>query len=158
MPAPGRWWRRCRVPASPLALARTLALSGKRSESIRLVADLRRLAERRYVSPFELALCQFALPFLVLLSRAAKRRPWVLGWLAAGILLVHVVELFWLVVPPLRPTLYVHWLDLAAPLGVGGIWLAAVVWRLSRHPLLPVPQLQAREAFAHEGHEAPGRP
>src|SRR5207253_485419 len=35
-----------------------------------------------------MALCQFALPFFVLLSRAAKRRAWALGSLAAGIMLV----------------------------------------------------------------------
>jgi hypothetical protein len=105
-----------------------------------------------------MALCQFVLPFFVLLSRAAKRRSWALGTLAAGILLIHMVELFWLIMPSLRPTLAIHWLDLAAPLGIGGIWLAAFTWQLSRHPLLPMSQPQAREVFAHEGHEAPGRP
>jgi hypothetical protein len=103
-----------------------------------------------------MALCQFVLPFFVLLSRRVKRRARALGTLAAGILLIHVIEMFWLVMPPLRPALAIHWLDLAALLGIGGLWLAAFAWRLSRHPLLPVPQPQ--EVFAHEGHEAPGRP
>lgn len=103
-----------------------------------------------------MAICQFVLPFFVLLSRAVKRRGWALGTLAAGILLIHVVELFWLVMPPLRAALAVHWLDLAALLGIGGIWLAGFTWRLGRHPLLP--QTQPQEVFAHEGHEAPGRP
>jgi hypothetical protein len=105
-----------------------------------------------------LAICQFALPFAVLLSRAVKRRAWALGLLAAALLAIHLVEVFWLVVPPLRPKFYIHWLDVATALGIGGIWLAAFLWRLNRHPLLPVAPPLAREAFEHEGHEAPGRP
>ncbi len=51
-------------PESPRmhsALARTLALAGKREESLRILAELTELAERRYVSPFELASVNFAL-------------------------------------------------------------------------------------------------
>ncbi len=51
-------------PHSPMmqaALGRMLALSGKREESVRILRELHGLAERRYVSPFDLALCHFAL-------------------------------------------------------------------------------------------------
>ena len=51
-------------PGSPLmqaALGRTLALSGKRAEALRMLHDLNELAARRYVSPFELASMHFAL-------------------------------------------------------------------------------------------------
>jgi TolB-like protein/Tfp pilus assembly protein PilF len=51
-------------PQSPImqaALGRTLALSGKRNEAIRILDDLHHLAERRYLSPFELASLYFAL-------------------------------------------------------------------------------------------------
>ncbi|HLW77441.1 MAG TPA: tetratricopeptide repeat protein [Bryobacteraceae bacterium] len=51
-------------PRSPLmqaALARTLALSGKPSESLRILRALHDLEEKRYVSPFELASLRFAL-------------------------------------------------------------------------------------------------
>jgi TolB-like protein/tetratricopeptide (TPR) repeat protein len=51
-------------PQSPkmhAALARTLALSGKRDEAMRILAELRELAEKRYVSPSDLASLHFAL-------------------------------------------------------------------------------------------------
>jgi hypothetical protein len=43
------------------ALARTLALSGKQSESLRILGELHDLAARRYVSPFEVASLHFTL-------------------------------------------------------------------------------------------------
>jgi len=51
-------------PQSPLiqaALGRTFALSGKKPEAIRIVGELQKLSEKRYVSPFELASLHFAL-------------------------------------------------------------------------------------------------
>jgi tetratricopeptide (TPR) repeat protein len=51
-------------PQSPrmhAALGRTLALSGKREEARRILAELRELAERRYVSPSDVASLHFAL-------------------------------------------------------------------------------------------------
>jgi serine/threonine-protein kinase len=48
-------------PITQAALARTLALSGKKADSVRVLRDLHGLSERRYVSPFELALVHFAL-------------------------------------------------------------------------------------------------
>ncbi len=51
-------------PQSPImqaALGRTLALSRKQSEAVRMLEQLHHLAEKRYVSPFELAGLHFAL-------------------------------------------------------------------------------------------------
>lgn len=51
-------------PQSPLmqaALGRTFALSGKRNEALRILRELHELAEKRYVSPFEIASLHFAL-------------------------------------------------------------------------------------------------
>src|SRR5439155_27062717 len=41
----------------------------------------------------------FAVPFCLLLSRAAKREPQLLGRLVAAILIVRLVDLFWLIAP-----------------------------------------------------------
>jgi serine/threonine-protein kinase len=51
-------------PHSPMmqaALARTLALSGKIREADRMLQELEHLAEKRYVSPFDVAATQFAM-------------------------------------------------------------------------------------------------
>ena len=90
-----------------------------------------------------LVVFHFALPFLLLLSRDLKRNARLLGMVAAGILLVRLVDLFWLVAPgppgaPRRPSMSVHWMDLTAPIGLGGIWLVAFARELKSRPLLPL--------------------
>lgn len=92
----------------------------------------------------------FIVPFLLLLSRNTKR---LFGQkvmaAAAGLLFVmHIVEMYWLVMPNyaeirhiephLPDALAPHWMDAACLLGVGGVFLAAVFFRMTQHPVVPV--------------------
>lgn len=80
----------------------------------------------------------FALPFLVLLSRRAKRIPRALGSLAALLLFAHVVDSFWLVVPAHRPQgIAVAWSDVAALAALGALFVAAFL-RIARSPAIAV--------------------
>jgi hypothetical protein len=95
-------------------------------------------------------LLHFGLPFVVLLSRTSKRRAQVLGRLAAGLLMMHLLELFWLVLPAFSPsTLVIHWLDVALPIGMGGLWMAVFVWQLQRRALLPLHDPRLQEVVHH---------
>ena len=99
-------------------------------------------------------LFQFAGPFLLLLARSFRRTDWSLAILAGAILLVHLADLFWLVVPPFRPSgISIHWLDVAAPLGIGGVWVAGYAWLLARRPLLARhdPRNPALQTAAEQG-------
>jgi hypothetical protein len=79
----------------------------------------------------------FALPFVVLLSRDVKRRPRALGLLALALVALRFVDLFWMVAPAFHPAqLMVHWLDAAALLGLGGLWLGVFVRELASRPLV----------------------
>jgi hypothetical protein len=80
----------------------------------------------------------FAVPFLVLLSRDVKRNPRVLATVAAGILVMCVVDVFWIVKPGFQDHASVHWLDLAALVGLGGIWVSVFIGRLKSRSLVPV--------------------
>ena len=94
----------------------------------------------------------FALPFLLLLAGDLKRNPRALGGVAVLLLLLRFVDLFWLVVPSFFPDgVRVHWLDLAAPAAVGGVWTAAWLFFLRRAPLLPQgdPRFDVAEEAAH---------
>jgi len=74
----------------------------------------------------------FGLPFLVLLSRRAKRAPRSLGLLAMLLLVAHLADSFWLVVPNFRPQgIALAWTDGPAIAALGGIWLA-VFLRVAR--------------------------
>ena len=85
-----------------------------------------------------LIVLQFALPFLLLLSRVVKRRA---GWLAAvgaGILIMRMVDYFWLVAPTFHPGAFsLHWMDVVAPLALGGLWIAMFAGRLRAGALVP---------------------
>lgn len=98
-----------------------------------------------------LILFHFAVPFLLLLSRGTKRRIRMLSTVAAMIFCMRLVDLFWLVTPAFHPKgLRLHWMDLVAPIGVGGIWIGVFVWQLKRRPLLPLHDPYLQEAVHHE--------
>jgi hypothetical protein len=85
-----------------------------------------------------LVVFHFAVPFLLLLSRRTKRASGTLVKVAAGILVMRVVELFWIVAPERSPDGFrLHWLDLTALIAIGGFWLAFFVRQLGRRALLP---------------------
>jgi len=70
----------------------------------------------------------FFLPLAILLSRAAKRSPALLGAIAAALLVAHAVDVFWLVIPSSRPDGFaLAWSDGAAIVVLAGIW--AWLWR-----------------------------
>jgi hypothetical protein len=81
----------------------------------------------------------FALPFLFLISRNVKRRLALLGFGCTWMLIMHVVDIYWFVMPNVSPgKLAVHWIDLAALLAVGGIYFAVVLYGMRRHALIPL--------------------
>jgi len=100
-----------------------------------------------------LALLHFALPFLLLLSRDLKRQSKMLAGVAVLLLVMHWVDLYWNVVPNFSPeNLSFHWLDVAAPLALGGLWVWLFVGELRKRPLLPVNDPYLEEVFTDGGH------
>ncbi len=81
---------------------------------------------------------QFALPFILLLLRTVKRKAAALCAVALGIALMHQIELFWFIAPTFHPDGFtIHWTMFLAPIGIGGVWLAAFFSELKKRPLLP---------------------
>lgn len=95
-------------------------------------------------------LLHFLFPFLLLLSRSLKKRMAALAGVAGLLLVMRWVDLFWQAAPTFSPHhVTFHWLDLAAPVGVGGLWLAWFFRELARRPLLPVGDPYLTEAPGH---------
>jgi hypothetical protein len=93
---------------------------------------------------------QFLLPFFLLLQRPLKRNPRTLSYIAILILVAHLVHDFWFFTPAFhRDGFHIHWMDFAAPLGIGGIWVAAFLWMLQRRPLLPLHDHRLVEETGH---------
>jgi hypothetical protein len=112
-----------------------------------------------------LVVFQFSVPFVLLLSRDLKRNASRLVLVAVGILAMRGVDLFFLISPEFAPNgmnvhltgeglpthLFIHWLDIAAPIGIGGVWLGLFLSQLARRPLLPMRDPHLAEALAHVG-------
>ncbi len=89
---------------------------------------------------------QFATPFVLLLARKNKSYPKRLSAIAWMIFAATVVNVYWLVVPSFRHSgLEGLWLDIAAFLGIGGIWIAVFLWVFGRRSFLPHLSLQPEE-------------
>ena len=97
-----------------------------------------------------IVLAHFAGPFIFLMSRHIKRRLHLLGFGAAWMLVMHVIDIYWFVMPNFAPGQFLpHWMDLAAVFAVGGVYFAVVFWRMRRHSLIPIgdPRLGRALAF-----------
>jgi hypothetical protein len=95
---------------------------------------------------------QFAFPFLALLSRASKRSAEKLAILAVLILVMRVIDVIWLIEPAFKGPRSGLWMDVVAPIGMGGLWLATFAWQLQKRALVPLndPQLEQAMEVTHE--------
>jgi hypothetical protein len=84
-----------------------------------------------------IAIFHFFVPFFLLLLRFVKKNPTRLRTLAIWIIIMKVLDVFWIVEPAFRQRgLEVYWTDAAALIGLGGIWLAYFIRNLKSRPLL----------------------
>jgi hypothetical protein len=97
-----------------------------------------------------LVFLHFALPFALLLSREVKRSTDMILGVSIVIIAMRFVDLYWLVMPDFRKDGFgVSWMDFAAPIALGGLWLWAFTWQLNRRPLLPIHDPHLQEALEH---------
>ncbi|HKY22200.1 MAG TPA: hypothetical protein VJM31_13380 [Vicinamibacterales bacterium] len=98
-----------------------------------------------------LVIFHFAVPFLVLLSRAVKRHAPILARVAAGLLVMRFFDLFWLSAPAFahEGAFHFHWLDAAVPVSLAAVWLGFFVYQLRGRALLPLYDPEFREALKH---------
>lgn len=92
----------------------------------------------------------FAVPFLLLLTRTVKRRAEVLGWVAAGLIVMSLVDIYWLTTPAFEHSgPQFHLTDWLAILGIGGLWLWRFTSQLKGRPLLPLHDPRLKEIMQH---------
>ena len=108
----------------------------------------------------------FAVPWLLLLSRRLKRTPQRLVMVAAWLLFARYADLYMMITPEFVSTgqnvhlaegehavshFFVHWLDLAAPLAIGGLWFWMFLTELKKRQMLAVGDPYLRESLATAG-------
>ena len=87
-----------------------------------------------------LALFQFVFPFIRLLSAQLKKDKSSLVWTACWLLGMRYIDMYWQIMPNFenKAGFYFHWLNLVAPVAMGGFWLALFFRNLQGQPLLPL--------------------
>ena len=108
-----------------------------------------------------LIVLHFAFPFLVLLSRDLKRQSKWLARVAIFILILRLVDMYYMIGP--SPRIGMHgqevplslsfsWMDIVAPIAVGGIWSWWFFGELTKRPLVPVNDPFLENAIEHGKH------
>ena len=100
-----------------------------------------------------LVFLNFVLPFFLLLFRHVKRGTRSLLIVAGLVLLMRLVDMYWMVLPAFGGgNARLTWMNVVLPFGMGAIWFAYFTWQLQRMPILPVhdPRLKGVAEHAAE--------
>jgi hypothetical protein len=101
-----------------------------------------------------LALLHFVLPFALLLSADLKKSRRKIVAVALLVLAARAIDLIWHVGPMFHHEngrFPIHWMDLAAVVGLGGIWLFVCARQLKARALVPYNDPYFKEAM-HVAH------
>lgn len=94
----------------------------------------------------------FVIPFILLIFRGTKRRLHFMRWMALWLLFMHWIDLYWIIVPNLKKqNAWPGWIDLAAMIGIGGIFLWLFWRQYFSGALVPVkdPRLKSSIEFVN---------
>ena len=113
----------------------------------------------QYIS-YGLPLAHFFVPFLFMLSRKIKRNRSLLAAGAIWTLVMHCVDMYWMVMPNFEahgeghhdPHLAFSYLDFTALLGMAGVFLAVYGLLLNRNKVVPINDPRLEESLAHENY------
>ena len=101
-----------------------------------------------------LLILHFVVPFFLIISRNIKRKIELLAIGAMIILAMHVVELYWFVMPnlPRQEEFAFSWIDIVCLIGPVGVYLAVVFRNMASHPIIPVgdPRLSRALKFVNQ--------
>jgi hypothetical protein len=104
-----------------------------------------------YISTL-LPLLQWAIPFCLLLPASCKKNPDFVVKVGAFLLFGRAFEQLWLVAPSVRPVGWaIQWMDVVAPIALGGAWAALYFGYLGQTAGIAAPQ-------GHAGHGPQDKP
>jgi hypothetical protein len=96
-----------------------------------------------------LILFRFAVPYFALLSQESKMDPKRLKIMALWILVAHVIDMYWLVMPTYDSGVTVGWMELSIPLVASGLAIVVLAYNMKRISLVPIgdPKLERALKF-----------
>lgn len=107
-----------------------------------------------------IVLFHFILPFFLLLPKKANRNPRILLSVALLVIVMRYVDLYWMIGPQvshegetIHAAFHFSWMDITAPLAIGGIWVWYFITQLKKWPLLPINEPHLEGAIGEgQGH------
>lgn len=82
---------------------------------------------------------RFVIPFIVLLPKRAKSNYKIITTISVLILVSHLVELYWIVMPVLHHHgFHFDWITITSFFGLGGIFLGLFFYRFKQNKMIPV--------------------
>jgi len=91
------------------------------------------------VVTYALLFGRFLIPFVLLLNRDSKHNHKLLIFVSVLVLVMHITELHWIVMPIISYSgISVSWLDFTTLIGLGGIFMGLFFTTLKKHNLVPV--------------------
>lgn len=107
-----------------------------------------------------LPLLHFFVPFLFLISRQVKRARWPLALGAIWMILMHLLDMYWLILPNFgihgeghhEAHLAFAWTDFAAIIGMAGAFLAAFGFFLKKNKVIAINDPRLTDSLAHENY------
>ncbi|MEM9082939.1 MAG: hypothetical protein AAGB34_05020 [Planctomycetota bacterium] len=94
----------------------------------------------------------FIVPFLLILPRPARRNPAIMLFVAAWMIVFHILDWYWLVRPEVHNSTSFHPLDVA---GIGGpmlLFLGLYMQKVASGPLIPLRDPRTNETLAHKNY------
>ncbi len=91
---------------------------------------------------------RFVIPFVVLLPKSTKMKPAVVSSMAGLILVSHLVELYWIVMPVLNHHgFHLSWMTLTCFIGLGCIFFGLFFHTFSKQQMIPVNDPKIEESL-----------
>jgi hypothetical protein len=85
-----------------------------------------------------LIILHFFTPFFLLLGRQVKQSLRFLACIALGLFIMRFVDMYWMVMPAFHTSGFtIMWMDFAAPIAIGGIWISVFFALLKKRALVP---------------------
>ncbi len=109
---------------------------------------------------YGLPIAHFGVPFFFLLSRQIKRNKKLLAVGAVWMLVMHMIDLYWLIMPNFgahgegshESHLAIAWTDITAIVGIIGAFLAVFGFFLKKNKVIAINDPRLPESLAHENY------
>ncbi len=95
---------------------------------------------------------QFFLPFFGVMSRHVRRNKYALTFWSVVVLLMHWVDMYYLVMPQFSESPTIGLVDICCFLGLGCLFVSFLIWYATDKPLVPVKDPRLDESLAFQNH------